>query len=71
MQGMGPTVYLAFIALMMALIAAYAMYRMTKRPTVSTGPMAPISMVAGTQVSAEMAQDFVSGQAAAEVKQAQ
>jgi fucose permease len=64
MQGMGPTVYLTFIALTMALIAVYAVYRMTKRPARAselTGPMAPISMMAGTQVSAEMAQDYVSG----------
>jgi len=69
MQGMGPTVYLAFIALMMALISAYAMYRMTvrpARPAEETGPMAPISLVSGTQVSAEIAQEYVTGQAAAE-----
>ncbi|HSF94803.1 MAG TPA: hypothetical protein VLA52_07230 [Thermohalobaculum sp.] len=68
MQGMGASIYLVFIALMMALIAVYAFYRMTVRPTrttAETGPLAPISMVAGTQVSAEMAQDFVVEQAAA------
>lgn len=71
MQGLGPTVYLAFIALMMVLIAVYAMYRMTRRPALAaalTGPMAPIGMVAGTQVTAEMAQDYVTGQTATEAQ---
>jgi MFS family permease len=69
MQGMGPTIYLVFIAFVMALIAVYAMYRMTvrpARPTVETSPITPISMVSGTQISAEIAQEYVTEQAAAD-----
>jgi len=67
MQAFGPPVFLIFVALIMGLIAAYAMYRMTVRPALpaaATGPMAPISLVAGTQVSAEVAQEYVLEQAA-------
>ncbi len=67
MQEFGSAAFLVFIAVMMGLIAAYAMYRMTVRPARSaeeTGPMAPISMVSSTQVSAEIAQEYVTEQAA-------
>ena len=60
MQGLGPWAFLAFIAVIMALIAAYATYRMTVRPAPSieeTSPMAPYSMVSGTQYTAEFAQE--------------
>ena len=69
MQGLGASVYLVFIALVMALIGVYGLYRMTVRPTrpaAETGPIAPIGMLAGTQVSAEMAQEFVTEQAASD-----
>jgi len=60
MQHLGPVVYLAFICLIMGLIAAYAGYRMTVRPAKpadETLPVAPISMVSGTAVTAEIAQE--------------
>jgi MFS family permease len=69
MHRLGPLSYLAFIALIMTLIAAYAMYRMTVRPArsaVETSPIAPMSMVSGTQVSAEIAQEYITEQAAAD-----
>jgi peptidoglycan/LPS O-acetylase OafA/YrhL len=67
MQGLGPVVYLAFICIVMTLIAAYAAYRMTVRPAkraAETLPVAPISMVSGTPVTAEIAQEVRVEQAA-------
>jgi hypothetical protein len=54
---------------MMALIAVYAFYRMTVRParaSAETGPYAPIGMIAGTQITAEAAQEYVTEKAASE-----
>lgn len=61
MQEFGPPVFLYFIAIIMAIIAAYALYRMTVRPARAiqeTSPIAPYSMVTGTQVAAEIAQEI-------------
>jgi MFS family permease len=69
MQGVGPAVYLFFIATMMLVIAAYAMYRMTVRPArraEETSPIAPVSMVTGTQVTAEIVQEIAAEQATPE-----
>ncbi len=47
---------------MMAVVAAYATYRMTVRPAPAvedTSPVAPYSMVSGTQYSAEYIQEMV------------
>jgi len=67
MQNFGPTAFLAFAAAAMALIMGYALYRMTVRPTPEeTAPVAPYSMVSGTRVSAEIAQEALGEQAANE-----
>jgi len=66
MQGLGSAVYLAFISAMMLVIAAYALYRMTVRPARSadeTLPIAPYSMVTGTQITAEIVQEIAAEQA--------
>ncbi|HUS53691.1 MAG TPA: MFS transporter [Thermohalobaculum sp.] len=66
MQEFGPPVFLYFIAIIMAVITAYALYRMTVRPAPSieeTSPIAPYSMVSGTQVAAEIAQEIAVEQA--------
>jgi len=68
MQALGPAIYLGFIGATMGAIAAYALYRMTVRPAKpkeETMPLAPISMVSGTAVTAEIAQEVVAVQAAA------
>lgn len=67
MESLGAAAYLVFIATVMALIMAYAVYRMTVRPTPDeTSPIAPISLVSGTQVSAEIAREVITEQATAE-----
>jgi MFS family permease len=69
MKGLGPAAFLFFIAIVMAAIAAYAMYRMTVRPAPAaddTSPIAPYSMVSGTQVAAEIAQEIAVEQASDE-----
>jgi MFS family permease len=69
MQELGPPAFLGFIATIMAAIAAYAMYRMTVRPARAveeTSPIAPFSMVSGTQVAAEIAQEIAIEQASDE-----
>jgi MFS family permease len=69
MQALGPPAFLGFIATIMAAIAAYAMYRMTVRPARAveeTSPIAPFSMVSGTQVAAEIAQEIAIEQASDE-----
>ncbi len=61
MKGLGPSAFLYFLASMMAAITVYAMYRMTVRPSPAvdgTSPIAPYSMVSGTQVAAEIAQEI-------------
>jgi len=71
MQEFGPPAFLYFIATIMAAITAYAMYRMTVRParTVEeTSPIAPYSMVSGTQVAAEIAQEIAAEQASEQEK---
>ena len=71
MQDFGPPAFLYFIAAIMAAIAAYGMYRMTVRParTVEeTSPIAPYSMVSGTQIAAEIAQEIAVEQASDEEK---
>ena len=62
MQQIGPAAFLGFIGLVMALIAGYALYRSTVRPSPSaaeTAPVAPVSLVSGTQVTAEICQEVV------------
>ena len=69
MKGLGSAAFLFFIAIVMAAIAAYAMYRMTVRPAPAaddTSPIAPYSMVSGTQVAAEIAQEIAVEQASDE-----
>ena len=69
MEGFGASAFLFFIAVVMAAIAAYAIYRMTVRPApavVETSPIAPYSMVSGTQVTAEIAQEIATEQVSAE-----
>jgi MFS family permease len=71
MQDFGPPAFLYFIAAIMAAISAYGMYRMTVRParTVEeTSPIAPYSMVSGTQIAAEIAQEIAVEQASDEEK---
>jgi len=64
MELLGPGAFLGFAGLSMGLITAYAIYRMTIRPTPEeTSPVAPYSMVSGTQVSAEIAQEAYAEQA--------
>lgn len=64
MQSLGAGAFLGFIALVMALVMAYALYRMTVRATPDeTSPVAQISMVSGTQISAEIAQEVAQEQA--------
>ena len=61
MQGLGPAAGLVFIGGFMAAISAYAIYRMAVRPALAveeTSPIAPYSMVSGTQVAAEIAQEI-------------
>ena len=68
MEGLGPAAFLFFIAIMMAAVAVYATYRMTVRPAPAvddTSPIAPYSMVSGTQVAAEIAQEIAVEQIAA------
>jgi hypothetical protein len=65
----GPAAFLYFIAVFMAATAAYATYRMTVRPAPAvdeTSPIAPYSMVSGTQVTAEIAQEIAAEQVSAE-----
>ena len=69
MEGLGPAAFLVFLSGMMAAIAAYAIYRMTVRPAPAvdeTSPIAPYSMVSGTQVTAEIAQEIATEQVSAE-----
>ena len=69
MQVLGPPAFLVFIAGFMAAIAAYAVYRMSVRPALAveeTSPIAPYSMVSGTQVAAEIAQEIAAEQTLAE-----
>jgi MFS family permease len=69
MEGLGPVAFLYFIAISMTAIAAYAAYRMTVRPAPAvddTSPVSPYSMVSGTQVAAEIAQEIAVEQAADE-----
>ncbi len=69
MKGLGPAAFLFFIAIMMAAVAVYATYRMTVRPAPAvddTSPITPWSMVSGTQVAAEIAQEIAVAQIAAE-----
>lgn len=66
MQSFGPSAFLIFIAMFMTAIAIYAAYRMTVRPSVAvkeTSPITPYSMVSGTQVAAEVAQEIATEQA--------
>ena len=71
METIHPATFLAFIGLVMALIMAYALYRTRVRRTmVEPARVVPISTVAGTQVSAEMAQE-VTVQHAAETEVAE
>jgi MFS family permease len=66
MKGLGPAAFLIFIAIVMSAITAYAMYRMTVRPAPAvddTSPISPYSMVSGTQVAAEIAQEIAVEQA--------
>ena len=61
MDDYGPNALMAFIGAMMALIAAYGLYRMTARPTVAyedATPLAPVGPAA-TGVAMEIAQDYV------------
>ncbi len=65
MERFGPAAFLMFIAVFMAAIAVYAVYRMTVRPAVAveeTSPITPYSMVSGTQVAAEVAQEIAAEQ---------
>jgi MFS family permease len=65
MERFGPAAFLIFIAMFMAAIAVYAVYRMTVRPAVAveeTSPITPYSMVSGTQVAAEIAQEIAAEQ---------
>jgi MFS family permease len=65
MERFGPAAFLIFIAMFMAAIAVYAVYRMTVRPAVAveeTSPITPYSMVSGTQVAAEVAQEIAAEQ---------
>ena len=69
MEGLGPAAFLVFLSGMMAAIAAYAIYRRTVRPAPAvdeTSPIAPYSMVSGTQVAAEIAQEIAAEQVSAE-----
>ena len=69
MEGLGPAAFLVFLSGMMAAIAAYAIYRRTVRPAPAvdeTSPIAPYSMVSGTQVTAEIAQEIAAEQVSAE-----
>lgn len=71
MQEFGPPAFLYFIAGVMAAIAAYGAYRMTVRPAKAvdeTSPIALYSMVSGTQVAAEIAQEIAVENAADEGK---
>jgi MFS family permease len=66
MEGLGPVAFLYFIAIAMTAIAVYAAYRMTVRPAPAvddTSPISPYSMVSGTQVAAEIAQEIAVEQA--------
>ena len=67
MEGLGASSYLIFIGVIMATISAYSFYRMSVRPATAaanTSPMAQMGMVGGTQVAAEIAQEFVAAQEA-------
>ena len=69
MEGLGPAAFLYFIAFFMAATAVYAAYRMTVRPAPAveeTYAIAPYSMVSGTQVTAEIAQEMAVEQVAAD-----
>ena len=69
MQGFGPAMFLIFIAVILSTIALYAIYRMTVRPALAveeTSPIAPYSMVSGTQAAAEIAQEIAVEQALAD-----
>jgi MFS family permease len=69
MKALGPSAFLLFIAGIMTAITGYAFYRMTVRAAPAleeTSPIAPISMVSGTQVTAEIAQEIAVEQAAEE-----
>ena len=70
MEGFGASAFLFFIAVVMAAIAAYAVYRMTVRPAPvieETSPISPYSTVSGTQATAEIAQEIAIEQISAEV----
>jgi len=69
MKNFGPSAFLIFIAAIMAAISLYAIYRMTVRPALAveeTSPIAPYSMVSGTQAAAEIAQEIAVEQALGE-----
>jgi len=61
MDDYGPNALMAFIGAMMALIAAYGLYRMMARPTVAYADATPLAPVgpAATGVAMEIAQDYV------------
>ncbi len=64
MQSLGPEAFLGFVAAALGLITVYALYRMTVRETPDEiSPIAPYSMVSGTRVSAQIAQEAYAGQA--------
>jgi len=61
MHAVGAWVFLLIIACLMASITGFAFYRMAVRPAPKveeSSPFAPISMVSGTQVTAEIAQEI-------------
>jgi MFS family permease len=69
MKGLGPWAFLLFITCVMGAITAYAFYRMTVRPAPAvevTSPLSPISMVSGTQVTADIAQEIAVEQGSTE-----
>ncbi len=66
MERAHPAAFLAFISVVMALIAAYSLYRTRSRRTqVEPARVVHISALSGTQISAEIAQEVTVQQAAA------
>ncbi len=68
-----PAAFFLFIAAMFAAITGYTLYRSTVRPAPTAEealPVAPISMVAGSQGMAEMAQEYVVEQVEAQAEEA-
>jgi MFS family permease len=69
MEEYGTASFLYFIAVFMTATAVYATYRRTVRPapaTEDTSAIAPYSMVSGTQITAEIAQEMAAEQFAAD-----